>query len=274
MSVDKKYRIAKNNSNFSIIPNYVAQKLNYNLEALGLYVYIFSLPPEWEFYKSHLRKVCNLGINKLNKLLCILEEHNLVQTVQIRDKKGKFCHFEMTVHSGEHFKDINKNNELDESVQPYHGFCRAVKTVTPVTAPIKNINTKKDSFKDNKEDIYCASDDARDKSFEEFWKAYPVKKNKVRAKKIWEKIKHETIVLIMADIAIRKEKDYQWKNAQYIPHPTTYLNGERWNDELILHIETKPKLEFKKLNEEIKSTVKDWAPGNPDYDRVHSFDRH
>ena len=35
--------------------------------------------------------------------------------------------------------------------------------------------------------------------------------------------------------AVEKQKDSkQWKeaNGQYIPHPSTWLNGERWEDEL------------------------------------------
>ena len=30
------------------------------------------------------------------------------------------------------------------------------------------------------------------------------------------------------------EKSEQWKkdDGQFIPHPTTFLNGERWNDEI------------------------------------------
>ena len=144
MSVDKKYKIAKRNSNFSIIPNKVSQSLNYNLQALGLYVYIFSLPPEWEFYKSHLMKVCNIGINKLNRLLCILEDHGLVQSVRVRNAQGRFSHFEMTVHSGESFK----NSNLDESVQPHHGFCHVEKTVPPLSAPIKKIDKNKNLLKE------------------------------------------------------------------------------------------------------------------------------
>jgi hypothetical protein len=47
--------------------------------------------------------------------------------------------------------------------------------------------------------------------------------------------------------AIEKNIKYNptWKNKQYIPMPLTWLNGERWNDEIDVPSETtsnRPKL--------------------------------
>lgn len=269
---DKKYIISKKRTNFTIIPNKVAQTLNYNLQALGLYIYLFSLPSDWEFYKSHLRKVCNLGVNKLNKLLRILESHNLVQIAQMRNDKGKFAHFEMLINDGELFKI----NDLTEHAQPYHGFCHAAETVTPLSAPIKNKNTKTISFKDNKDDITCASVDAREQSFIEFWDKYPKKKDKKRARKIWEKISPENIALILVDIELRKAKDPQWGNMQYIPHPSTYLNDERWTDDIqqypITNNSTVKEVKEPFIrNNETRSTVPEYGPGHPHWEMMNKL---
>ena len=35
------------------------------------------------------------------------------------------------------------------------------------------------------------------------------------------------------DVVNRTERDAQWQNVEFIPHPTTYLRGERWNDDVI-----------------------------------------
>ena len=66
--------------------------------------------------------------------------------------------------------------------------------------------------------------------FDIFWSAYPKKVKRKPAKLIWQRVKPDTDVLV-ADIANRLENDAQWKSG-FIPDPTTYLNGERWNDEL------------------------------------------
>lgn len=66
--------------------------------------------------------------------------------------------------------------------------------------------------------------------FEKFWREYPKKVKKKTAKDIWMRKKPDAEILV-ADIRNRLANDEQWRNG-YIPHPTTYLNGERWNDEL------------------------------------------
>ena len=68
-------------------------------------------------------------------------------------------------------------------------------------------------------------------TFEEFWNEYPAKKNKKKAKEKWLKLKPALHKKIIADIKERNLKDRQWLQG-YIPHPTTYLNGERWEDEI------------------------------------------
>lgn len=73
--------------------------------------------------------------------------------------------------------------------------------------------------------------------FDEFWDLYLHKVNKAKAKQIWiskkldnmadeiiEKLNHQNNIAYSRHLA-NKEKGY-------IPHPTTYLNGERWDDDL------------------------------------------
>ena len=73
--------------------------------------------------------------------------------------------------------------------------------------------------------------------FEEFWNAYPLKKNKVKAKQVWQKgnaanFNSMTDVLI-ADVLNRAENERGWLDG-YTPHATTYLNGKRWQDDIEL----------------------------------------
>lgn len=71
--------------------------------------------------------------------------------------------------------------------------------------------------------------------FEEFWKRYPRKTNKGFARKVFDKLKVDDDLLKKMIHAIEQQKrSEQWKNPQYIPHPSTWLNGERWEDEVQL----------------------------------------
>ena len=68
--------------------------------------------------------------------------------------------------------------------------------------------------------------------FEQFWSHWPVKRNKVKAKQAFlnKKFTIEDVEELIADVEMRKSKDQQWKK-NFIPHCSTYLNGQRWEDD-------------------------------------------
>lgn len=69
--------------------------------------------------------------------------------------------------------------------------------------------------------------------FEDFWKAYPRKTGKAQAVKAWSKLRPGDQAQA---ISILPEHVAYWHRAgtatQFIPHPATWLNGRRWEDEL------------------------------------------
>jgi hypothetical protein len=70
--------------------------------------------------------------------------------------------------------------------------------------------------------------------FEQFWKAYPKKTNKAFARKVFDKLKVDQELLTKMVQALNAQIKTIWKDKdpQYIPHPSTWLNGERWEDEI------------------------------------------
>lgn len=72
-----------------------------------------------------------------------------------------------------------------------------------------------------------------DALFAEFWTAYPRKEAKGAARKAFAKRKPDRALLdrMLAAIGAQQEGD-QWQRG-FIPHPATWLNQERWLDELI-----------------------------------------
>jgi len=70
--------------------------------------------------------------------------------------------------------------------------------------------------------------------FDEFWDCYPKKVGKKDALKAWNKLKPNDKLKDTIIAGIRKwNASDQWTkdNGQYIPHPATFLNGERWKDD-------------------------------------------
>jgi len=73
-----------------------------------------------------------------------------------------------------------------------------------------------------------------DKSFDEFWSAYPHKKSKEQARKTWAKLKigSELFALIMAGVERAKNSDdWRKRELKHIPYPSTWLNAHGWEDE-------------------------------------------
>lgn len=72
-------------------------------------------------------------------------------------------------------------------------------------------------------------------AFETFWAAYPRHTNKATARKAWEKLRltsQEYASLLRAIEAQKQSPQWQRDNGQYIPHPSTWLNQRRWEDEI------------------------------------------
>jgi uncharacterized protein YdaU (DUF1376 family) len=80
--------------------------------------------------------------------------------------------------------------------------------------------------------------DSTSVGFTEFWKAYPNKTGKGAAEKSWEKQKPD-LATVLAALSWQTKQDAWTKDqGKFIPHPSTYLNQRRWEDEQPV---TKPK---------------------------------
>ena len=70
--------------------------------------------------------------------------------------------------------------------------------------------------------------------FDEFWKLYPRKESKQQAKKAWLKLKPDQALFnLIANALEYRSQTKEWlaEGGRYIPHPATWLNGRRWEDE-------------------------------------------
>lgn len=79
--------------------------------------------------------------------------------------------------------------------------------------------------------------------FERFWAAYPRKVGKAAAFKAFQKVRPEEALLEQMLETIRREKgSLQWQEegGRFIPHPATWLNQGRWEDEPLEAAEADP----------------------------------
>ena len=67
--------------------------------------------------------------------------------------------------------------------------------------------------------------------FDEFWKAYPKKKSKGAALKMWKKLKPPLAEILTALEWQRLCDQWRKEGGQFIPYPATYLHDAGWEDE-------------------------------------------
>jgi hypothetical protein len=70
--------------------------------------------------------------------------------------------------------------------------------------------------------------------FDRFWDAYPRHTGKANALKAWAKLEADDALLdvILASLSWQREQPAWTKDAgAFVPHPATWLNGRRWEDE-------------------------------------------
>lgn len=69
--------------------------------------------------------------------------------------------------------------------------------------------------------------------FDDFWTLYPRHIAKKAARKAWDRIPDTLHIRIFTSVAIWRSV---WldKDPEFLPYPASWLNGERWEDELPL----------------------------------------
>jgi len=98
-------------------------------------------------------------------------------------------------------------------------------------------------------------------SFQEFWTAYPRKQNKKKALGIWNKIILDDGLCkkIMASLeAHKKSKQWLRDEGQFIPMPSTWLFGERWDDVVKIEMGSSLTRPYHK-----RYVPPDWMTGEP-----------
>jgi hypothetical protein len=73
--------------------------------------------------------------------------------------------------------------------------------------------------------------------FEEWWVEYPRKIGKGAARKAWDRISPDREFTDKAIAKVRESKqsaDWKREHGKFIPHPATWLNQDRWEDEITI----------------------------------------
>lgn len=163
--------------------------------------------------------------------------------------KNFTVNYEKISHNKNIYKNNNKNNNKNiyahsENEQVYnHEDDKQKEDDNHSSNTIKQDTKNKAIKKQNKE-----LNELQEKQFDKFWQAYPKKVSKKQAQKSWKKINPslELFEKILKALEMVKQTE-QWEkdNGKFIPYPATWLNQERWTDEIKMMQDIKPVIEPK-----------------------------
>lgn len=207
----KTERIKKgDNVPFTMVPNELLRCKTLSMKAKGLYAYLYSKPDEYDFAAVRIAKETKDGRDGI--LSTMLE---LVESGYITRKKLGSGRIEYTI-----WLHPNTANTVQDPEQE-----------KPTVGKAHRGKSRSISNKDNKsnKDIEVIQ------SFEQFWDVYPRRISKKKAEQSWAKIKMTPDLLekIIASVHVYRQTEQWMKDGgTFIPHPATWLNQERWEDEI------------------------------------------
>jgi len=164
---------------------------------------------------ARLCKVTEMGKTALVGHLDTLEKLGLIERLRKYDNNGAFKSTDYVLTLKDDTLVRNTDNPCSDFAPPL----------------VRNANTNLGSNNLGKETNKSASDDDRvDYFFDQLWNIYPKKKGKKEARTAFKGTKkkidfYDLLPKLMDYVETVKDKDLQ-----YVPHLSTWLRGERWND--------------------------------------------
>lgn len=207
-------KLNKQNVPFTMVANEVLYRRDISLKAKGIFAYLFSKPESWDFAAERICLECREDRKTILSALKELELVGLLNRRKLPSGRVEYMIEYATQSPKSGLRHSDPKSEKGTVAKGHSGKNGLLSNTEGVS------NTEEESNKE--ESCY---------GFEEFWNDYPLKVSKKKAQQIYSRIKEVDRAVIKLDLPKRKETD-SWKR-EFIPHPTTYLNGERWTDEYV-----------------------------------------
>lgn len=256
------------NKQFFMASNDFARDPDISSRACKVYIYLISHSEGWQVTVRSVATATGLGKNTVASALRDLEQAGFIDRHQLKDSSGQFAGVEYLVHrerqprpkngdtGTETHNDRNpkSGNRNDQQKQDNNaGQPRNPKNGNPdngnpesgshkKTNSLEKINLQEDQ-EENTPPIVPQGGQrpTYPEAFELFWKTYPRRVGKRAAFKAWEKARKragEEDILFGAEALAR---DPNLPEERFIPHPTTWLNRDGWEDAQMPALEQGPK---------------------------------
>lgn len=215
---------------YTVMSNHHLRNKNLSLKAKGLLSMMLSLPEDWDYSISGLASISKEKADAIETGLKELKKEGYLVIDKILPSVTESGRIEYVYNIYE-YPQLYKKQGVEKQGVEFQGVEFQAVENPPQLNTNKSI-TKELITYDIKENIKRKDNDDILMLFDSFWKVYPRKVAKKEAKKSWKRVckNKETYNSIMKALTTQIVA-YKWdKNIQYCPHPSTWLNQERWND--------------------------------------------
>lgn len=178
---------------------------------------------DWTCYPSHktLAKDAGMSSRSVLSLLSLLEEHGIIKrTERFRDNGTRSTDL-ITISRSEELAERAEDSWPDRP-QTMHGQSAKAATHNLVSEPGKKTSVVK-------------ARESEPDAFEMWWPHYPRRVAKAAAvRPFWKALstfKCDTPLTALIEATDRFAVEVKGREIEKIPHPATWLNGERWTDE-------------------------------------------
>jgi uncharacterized protein YdaU (DUF1376 family) len=123
------------------------------------------------------------------------------------------------------------HTRCDSEIKKYHSKADSARKANQIRwGSAKDLKSDADQILTNNHKPITNNQEYIDR-FDIFWKQYPRKVAKPNALKAWNKIKPDDVVLKKMLAAINSQ-GLSSREIQFVPHPASWLNAKRWEDEI------------------------------------------
>ncbi|HUX61297.1 MAG TPA: hypothetical protein VMV32_08285 [Ignavibacteriaceae bacterium] len=177
------------------------------------------------------------GIIEKTAFNSLVKENSIVRTKFIESEEGFFNKRLMIEMEKRSIKSTNlsANAKLrweKEKQKEYKSNAIALDMNMPTVD--RDINDNKDKNPSKKAHEEIKKEKELEIKFELFWATYPRHVSKVNAVKSFRKINPDQDLFNKIISALKRQIEFgMYTDKNFTPHPATWLNQERWNDEVI-----------------------------------------
>ena len=215
----------EHNANYTTMSNYHLRDERLSLRAIGLMSKMLSLPEDWDYTVKGLAAIVKEGRDAVRKALMELEAAGYLVREQGRSAGGNFAANDYTLYEEPQASPLT---EKPSTVKP-----TTVKPSADLPTSVNPPQLNNLINKETKEQKHAPAAAAKwePDMFERFWKAYPCHKDKVSARREWDKLKpdRELMQVMSAALARAKTSD-TWQRGIGIPYACRWLSHRRWED--------------------------------------------